>query len=210
MSKRSFYRPRVLIFAKEPLPGRVRTRLGRLSGGGIGMVEAAGWYRRQSHGLARRLARDPRWESWIAVSPDAAGLSSRFWPRGLKRWAQRGGDLGARMRRAFREFPPGPLVIVGADIPGVAPRHIASAFRALGAAEAVFGPADDGGYWLVGLRRARRAAPPGLFDGVRWSSESTLVDSVESLRGERHALIDRLRDVDGAADLPGSERARYL
>ena len=136
MKTAPLHRPRLLIFAKEPLPGRVKTRLGR----GIGMVEAAGWYRRQASALVRRLSADPRWESWIAVSPDAAGMASRFWPRGVRRWPQGQGDLGARMGRAFREFPPGPLVIIGADIPGVTRRQITSAFNALGSARGGVGP----------------------------------------------------------------------
>lgn len=205
MRRTSVYRPRLVIFAKEPLPGRVKTRLGR----GVGMVEAAGWYRRESLALARRLGRDPRWESWIAVSPDAAGMASRFWPEGLRRWPQGKGDLGARMGRVFRRLPPGPVVIIGADIPGVDPQQIATAFQALGGAEAVFGPAHDGGYWLVGLRRGRRPAPPGLFEGVRWSTEHALGDTVASLGTERHALIERLRDVDTVDDLSAQDRARF-
>lgn len=199
------HRPRLLIFAKEPLPGRVKTRLGRE----IGMVEAANWHRRQAYRLARRLSADPRWESWIAVSPDAAGMASRFWPEGVKRWPQGRGDLGARMGRAFRTFPPGPLTIVGADIPGVAPAHIARAFAALGASEAVVGPARDGGYWLIGLRRGRRAAPPGLFAGVRWSSEHALADTLASLGDARAARLAPLDDVDEARDLPARDRARF-
>ena len=198
-------RCRLLIFAKEPLPGRVKTRLG----GGIGVLEAACWYRRQARSLVRCLGRDPRWETWIAVSPDAAGMASRFWPPDLRRWPQGGGDLGARMLRAFREFPPGPLVIIGADIPGIEPRHIASAFQALGSAEAVFGPADDGGYWLIGLQRGRRAAPPRLFRNVRWSTEHALGDTAANVAADGAALIETLRDVDTAADLPPADRARY-
>lgn len=173
------------------------------------MVEAAGWYRRQASRLARRLGGDPRWQTWIAVSPDAAGASSRFWPSHLPRWPQGGGDLGDRMGRAFKAFPPGPLLIVGGDIPGIERRHVAAAFRALGSAEAVFGPAPDGGYWLVGLNRGRRRAPPAFLKQVRWSSPHTLADSVASLGAYSHMLVETLQDVDEVDDLPAQDRARF-
>ncbi|MFO7770994.1 MAG: DUF2064 domain-containing protein, partial [Roseovarius gahaiensis] len=67
--------------------------------------------------------------------------------------------------------------------------------------DAVFGPAPDGGFWLVGMKRT--APPPaGLFRDVRWSSEHTLADSIASLQGLRIGLTDTLNDVDSAADLP--------
>jgi glycosyltransferase A (GT-A) superfamily protein (DUF2064 family) len=78
--------------------------------------------------------------------------------------------------------------------------HIARAFRILGDHDAVFGPAPDGGYWLVGLKRSARP-PAGLFEGVRWSTEHALSDSVESLANTSVAFIDALQDVDTAADL---------
>jgi len=188
-------RRHLIVMVKEPRPGRVKTRLGR----DIGMAAAAWWFRHQALDLLRRLD-DPRWQLWLAVAPDAAGRASRVWPAHLPRIPQGGGDLGDRMARLFRILPPGPTVIVGADIPGITPRHIARAFRRLGHREAVFGPAEDGGYWLIGLRRSV-PPPAGLFHGVRWSTSDALADTIATLRGSRIALIDRLRDVDCAADL---------
>ena len=104
------------------------------------------------------------------------------------------------MGRLLRGAPPGPVCIVGADIPGIRRHHIARAFAALGRHDAVFGPAQDGGYWLVGLRRTR-AVPATLFQGVRWSSRTALADTVATLGACRVAHIDTLRDVDVAADL---------
>lgn len=179
---------------KEPHPGRVKTRLGR----DLGMVGAAWWFRHQTRSLLRRL-RDPRWDLVLAVAPDAEGLASRVWPAELPRWAQGRGDLGDRMGAAFDAMPEGPVCIIGADIPEVTRPRIAKAFAELGRSDAVFGPAPDGGFWLVGLKRLRRHA--GLFDGVRWSTEHALVDSVASLQGARVAYVDTLRDVDTVADL---------
>ena len=181
---------------KEPRPGRVKTRLGR----DIGMTNAAWWFRHQVAGLLRRLD-DPRWQLVLAVAPDHAGMSSRVWPAHLPRIAQGPGDLGDRMGRLMRTLPPGPVCIVGSDIPGLGPAHVARAFSMLGANDAVFGPAPDGGFWLVGMKRT--APPPaGLFRDVRWSSEHPLADSIASLPGLRVGLTDTLNDVDSAADLP--------
>lgn len=190
-------RAQLFIMVKEPHPGRVKTRLGR----GIGMTAAAWWFRHQSSSLIRKLGRDPRWQTVLAVAPDREGLMSRVWPPHLPRWPQGTGDLGDRMGRIFRRAPPGPVVIVGADIPGIAPALIARAFAALGDHDAVIGPAPDGGYWLIGLKRGARPVPSGIFDGVRWSSATALEDTRASLGKAGITFIDTLRDVDRATDL---------
>jgi len=184
------------IMLKTPHPGRVKTRLGQ----GMGMVPAAWWFRHQSARLIRQLSGDPRWQTVLAVAPDVEGLGSRVWPADLPRWPQGRGDLGDRMRRILRHAPKGPVLIIGADIPGITPVLIAQAFKALGRSEAVFGPATDGGYWLVGLKRSREV-PRGVLEGVRWSSEHALADTVVSLGGLRVAYVETLKDVDTVADL---------
>ena len=107
-------------------------------------------------------------------------------------------DLGKRMRRALAACPPGPAVLVGTDIPALGPEHIAEAFRLLGKHDLVFGPAADGGFWLVGARRSPRLPP--LFGRVRWSSPYALEDALANL--PRSVSVDfaaRLEDVDDAA-----------
>lgn len=187
-------RRQLVVMLKEPHAGRVKTRLGR----DIGMTNAAWWFRHQVNGLLRELS-DPRWQLILAVAPDTS-VCSRVWPAHLQRVAQGKGDLGQRMSRLMKGLPHGPVCIVGGDIPGVTRSHIARAFNALGSNDAVFGPAEDGGYWLVGLKRLARP-PIGLFENVRWSGLHALTDSQNSLKGQRIALIDRLHDVDTVEDL---------
>lgn len=189
-------RPRLILMLKEPHPGRVKTRLGAE----IGMVRAAWWFRHQSRALIRRL-QDPRWQLVLAVSPDREGLQSRVWPGHLPRWPQGQGNLGDRMARILSLAGTAPACIVGADIPGLDRPHIALAFAALGRHDAVFGPAPDGGYWLIGLKHPARQ-PAGFFEGVRWSSPDALSDTVATLPDHRIAYVDTLRDVDRADDLP--------
>lgn len=191
----------MIVMVKEPRPGQVKTRLGQ----DIGAVGAAWWFRRQTAALLRRI-RDPRWAVVLAVSPDRTGLLSRVWPKDLPRIPQGRGDLGQRMARALDAMPPGPALVIGADIPGVDRTEIWSAFRALGRAQSVVGPAEDGGYWLVGLRRTG-ARPQRLFKGVRWSSEHALADTLQTLPPPL-ARVSTLRDVDTAADLDYLRRRR--
>ncbi len=186
----------LIIFAKAPEVGRVKQRLAREIGG----VEAARLYRIWTTRLLRRVGRDARWRCWLAVSPDGYARRGRFWPATLPRRPQGGGDLGRRMARPFRDLPPGPAVLVGTDIPALGSDQISRAFAALGRADAVFGPASDGGYWLVGLRRRRRL--PGLFDHVAWSGSHVLEQTLENLPpGLRVDTLETLDDIDDAAAL---------
>ena len=188
--------PQLIVMAKKPQIGRVKTRLAR----DIGACEALRFFRSASASLIRRVGCDPRWQTVIAVAPDNALHERGIWPAGVPRVPQGSGDLGARMGRIFRDLPPGPVVIIGADIPGITRRHIASAFAALGNCDAVLGPADDGGYWLVGLRRRPRIA--GIFENVRWSGEHTLNDTARNIQrqGMSLAVIGALADIDTGAD----------
>lgn len=192
-------KPVLVIMLKEPRPGRVKTRLGR----DIGKIAATWWFRHQSARLIRSL-RDPRWQIVLAVAPDLA-RTSRVWPMDLPRLAQGSGDLGQRMRRMLchfnqRSFSQRPVCLIGGDIPGIRRSHIARAFAALGSHDAVFGPALDGGYWLIGAKHPNRL-PKRLFKNTRWSSEHALADTLLGLPDHRVALIDALQDVDTGADL---------
>ena len=188
-------RAKLVVMVKEPHPGRVKTRLGR----DIGLTASAWWFRHQTRALLRRIE-DPRWDTILAVAPDFEGLTSRIWPAHLPRVAQGRGDLGHRMSRLLRGLPTGPVCIIGADIPDITRPRIAEAFKALSDHEAVFGPAPDGGYWLIGMKRAR---PPraDILTNVRWSSEHALTDSTRSLGDLSIAHVANLRDVDTVDDL---------
>jgi uncharacterized protein len=186
---RATYAPRLVIMAKSPLAGRSKRRLAA----SVGAISATRFYRSCLAHTLMRLARNPRWQTLLAVSPDSE-VSARFWPRGIECLPQDHGDLGARMQRLFRTLPPGPVIIVGSDIPAIKASDIACAFRLLGNADAVFGRAPDGGYWLVGLRRTPRLVAP--FAGVRWSGPHALADTLVNLKGSRVAFAATLSDVD--------------
>jgi uncharacterized protein len=191
--------PHLIIMAKSPRAGRIKRRLAA----SIGATSATRFYRTCLAHTLIRVGRDQRWRTVLAVSPDS-DVTTPFWPRGMKRVPQNGGDLGARMQRLFRLLPPGPAIIVGSDIPAINSSDIARAFRLLGNADAVFGRAPDGGYWLIGLRRAPRVLAP--FAHVRWSSPQALVDTLRNLEGRRVAFAATLSDVDTETDYRASRK----
>ena len=110
------------------------------------------------------------------------------------------------MKRIFSAFPPGPVIVIGSDIPEIAPDSVYEAFRSLEGADAVFGPSPDGGYWLIGLKRLRKH-PPTLFRGVRWSTEHALADSVDTMPGWKIAYAECLADIDRVSDFKKVKKA---
>src|SRR5260370_23800226 len=153
----------LVLFVRAPLLGSGKRRLARE----IGDIAALRFERSMIALLLRRLAKDGRWRPRIAVTPDKARRRAGYWCRRVEAVGQGTGDLGIRMRRALETCPPGPVVLVGADIPALDARHIAAAFRLLGRHDLVFGPAEDGGFWLV---RARHTRPlPALVEAGRAS-----------------------------------------
>jgi uncharacterized protein len=122
---------------------------------------------------------------------------------------QRGDDLGQRMRFAFEDLLIGrgyvSAILVGSDLPLLTTAHFTAAIASLQAnADVVIGPADDGGYYLIGLRAANAA----LFDGIRWSTPHVLADTMRAARrsGLEPKLIQAAYDIDTMEDLQRLER----
>jgi glycosyltransferase A (GT-A) superfamily protein (DUF2064 family) len=182
-------RPTLIVFARAPAIGVGKTRLAR----DIGRVEAWRAYRGLSASVTRRL-RDPRWSLVMRLAPDRAARPP-LEPQG-------GGDLGARLSSALRAHARGPVAVVGTDAPEVTPLLVHRAFRALRRTGVAFGPAEDGGFWLLALSpgKARRAA----FPGVRWSSPHTLADAERALGPA--VRLTALADVDDGRDLAAWRR----
>ena len=184
-------RPVCYVFARAPRLGTVKRRLAA----GIGARAALSWYRATLGATLRRLGPDRRFRTVLAITPDGARGP---WRRRLPAVPQGRGDLGARMQRAANRHRRAPVAIVGADIPDLRADDVARALRQLRGADACFGPAADGGYWLVALG-ARRPARP--FAAVRWSGPHALTYTRANFPRRRVALLRRLHDVDTAADL---------
>ncbi len=188
-------KPLVVIFARAPRYGAVKTRLAR----DIGASETLRFYRFVLGDLVRRVQGDPRFDLVLAVTPDHVRDG---WPS-APIVAQGHGDLGRRMVRALRAAGTRPAVVIGSDIPDVTVAHLTSAFGALGRAPLALGAARDGGYWLIGARHPQHLRGD-VLDGVRWSSAHTMQDTVDRL-GDVAVLDTVLDDIDD-----GAAYQRYL
>lgn len=187
-------RPNLIIFVKTPRLGHVKSRLAA----DIGSVHATRAYRAMSSTLLRRLSTGPAFRRYVFIAATKQGDLGP-WPRRYHRQQQSSGDLGARMADAFWRVPPGPSLLIGSDIPAINWPHLRAAYRQLNTADVVFGPAPDGGYWLVGFANFRRHGSD--FKNVQWSGPSALSDSIRSLSGNcKVAFTEQLDDIDNGAD----------
>lgn len=197
---------RLLVFAKAPVPGRVKTRLARH----LGRRAAAGLYRGLlADTVAMAVsARVAPVELWVSPGRHPA-LDAIARRHGLVQRVQPPGDLGVRMDRASRRAlaDGGPVVIIGGDCTGLTAGHLAEAFGALEAGrEVVLAPAPDGGYTLVGLARP----VPALFRAMPWGTSAVLAESRRRLRRARvdAQLLAPADDLDDVADLRRYRRRR--
>lgn len=182
-------RPRLIIMAKAPIMGQAKTRLAA----DIGVVHAKRIYRAMMDRVIRQTS-DPRWDSVLAITPKRYLGQVPEWA-GTNQIPQVSGSLSPRLAAVFGRK--GPTLCIGTDCPQVTVQDIAKGFDMLRSHEAVFGPADDGGFWLIGLNGPAR---PGLFDDVRWSHAATLKDMEARINGPV-ARLRTLIDVDDLAAL---------
>jgi rSAM/selenodomain-associated transferase 1 len=194
--------PVLQIFAKDPVPGTVKTRLGAA----IGNAAAADLYRELAERTlatavaAREAGIVGSVELWC--DPDVERAAFLRWRDrfGITLRAQDGADLGQRMRHALATALArgGPALLVGTDSPAIDVAYLADAAAALASHDAVFGPADDGGYVLVGLARDVDA-----FSGIAWSTAGVMAATRSRLAREGVTWLElpALWDVDTPADL---------
>lgn len=190
---------RILVFAKAPVPGRVKTRLIPALGA-MGAAELA--RRMLENTLAKALdAGIGPVELCASPSVSAADWADTRLPDGVEFSDQGEGDLGARMARASqRTFAKNDRVLlIGTDCPGLSAQHLRAAAAALDRHEAAIHPAVDGGYPLLGLR----AFHPSLFEDIPWSAPVVAELTLARLEGLawRVWLGETLADIDEPADL---------
>jgi rSAM/selenodomain-associated transferase 1 len=183
---------RIVVFAKEPVPGRVKTRLIPVLGAEAAAALAAEMLERA---VAEALASGCDVE--LCGDPHPAG-----WWRGaaVALEAQGPGDLGDRLAHAAeRGLRHGPVLLIGSDCPGLDRRRLREAAEALQSRDAVLHPTQDGGYALLGLRAFERS----LFTGVAWSTGAVAAETTARITALAWSLHvgDTLRDVDEPADL---------
>jgi uncharacterized protein len=189
---------RVLVFARAPEPGRAKTRLMPVLGpkGAADLQARFTW-----HAIETALAAAVGGvELWCAPHSAFSFFYACQEELGVRLRGQGPGDLGNRLHRAFRETltrAPAAMVI-GTDCPALSPADISRAAKALSEHDAVLGPAEDGGYVLIGLRRVS----PRLFDRIDWGTASVMEQTRDRLSalGWRWAELPTLWDVDRPED----------
>jgi rSAM/selenodomain-associated transferase 2/rSAM/selenodomain-associated transferase 1 len=195
------------IFAKSPIPGEVKTRLAAT----IGEVNAAALYvgfvesTLATAAAARNAGLVDRIELWCAPDAGAPGFAEWRDRFGITLRTQSGADLGTRMRNALEAAidQGSRAVLIGSDCPALDVPYLAQAVAALDRHDAVFGPAEDGGYVLVGVARALDA-----FSGIRWSTPDVMAATrakLVALHATWHEL-PTLWDVDEPSALARWER----
>lgn len=188
-------RVRICVFAKPPLPGRVKTRLARTVGSGPA-ADLALAFLRDTWSAIRALD----WADTVIATTDVRAMAATA-PAGAEIWPQGSGDLGARMtrvlRRALRTHEA--AMVIGTDVPDLPANRLTAARRSLRAHDAVLGPAEDGGFYLLGLTRC----PPDLLAGLAWSQPRTGHDTLARMRslGLDVATVASWHDVDDEAGL---------
>lgn len=198
MSAQPHHHQALLIFAKNPRLGHVKTRLAR----DLGEEQALHIYRHLLR-LTRRAAEKVPFRKFLFYS-DFVEENDDWNPETFDKRAQDGATLGERLRDAFqRVFAEESIrraVVVGTDCPDLSPDLITKAFLALETHDFVLGPARDGGYYLLGMK----ALEEKIFQNKRWSTATVLSDTLADLRGlgKSFYLLPMLADVDTVRDLP--------
>lgn len=187
----------IAIFARAPLAGQAKTRLIPA----LGAAAAARLQRRLTlHALdLARCAATGKVTLWCAPDRQQRFFRALHERRRIETRSQTGKNLGQRMANAFTEHA-GALLLIGTDCPALSAGHLRAAADALhDGHDAVFIPAEDGGYVLVGLR----CPQPGLFEGIDWGTDKVMAQTRERLAalGLRWVEPTTLWDVDRPADL---------
>ncbi len=193
----------VIIFARYPEPGKVKTRIGIKKG----HLYAYGLYRAMLADMIEKISfNDQNTDIFYFVDPAVriSDFAEDFSIDTSKLRPQSGNDLGERIASAFKIiFGMGydKAVCSGSDIPSLTPLHIESAFDALAEFQAVTGTASDGGYYLIGF--IKDVLPDDFFSDMLWSNENVYSETVSRYKryGIRNTSIQNLRDLDELADL---------
>ena len=192
----------ILVFLKEPRPGAVKTRLAA----SIGAVQAAQLYAQWTTAILDAIQPLRAAVSLIGYYAGDQNAVQRRWGPLVDQWLEQPeGDLGARLDFGFAKTL-APCVAIGTDCLDVDVAILQQAFSHLERTDAVIGPAGDGGYYLLGLRRFVE----GLFDGVEWSSPRTFRQQCEALRraGMTIAELPMLDDIDTIDDWLAYQKRR--
>jgi rSAM/selenodomain-associated transferase 1 len=195
----------LIVFARAPVPGRVKTRLVPV----LGRERAASLHARLVEHALRTAVAAGFDDVILCCTPAPKGRFFKAMKKqfGIRLSSQGRGDLGQRMHRALNRHPG--AVLIGSDCPALRPADLRAAARALRSGlDAVFSPAEDGGYALIGTRLSARA----LFAGVHWGGAKVMAQTRVRLRrlGWHWKELRSVWDVDRPVDLERLRRSNLL
>ncbi len=184
----------LIVFAKNPILGKVKTRLAKE----VGNDRALELYKTLME-ITYRQTKDIDCSKFLFLSPN---IDNDLFDQDYIQMLQTGNDLGERMSNAFNYIfakDYNKIIIVGSDCPQLTPEILNEAFEKLYHFDFVIGPAEDGGYYLIGMKEQCNI----LFNGMDWGSKNVLSETIRRLKENNlnFYLLQQLSDVDELKDL---------
>ncbi|WP_272021800.1 TIGR04282 family arsenosugar biosynthesis glycosyltransferase [Olleya namhaensis] len=193
----------IITFTRNPELGKVKTRLAKT----IGEASALAIYIKlleHTESVLRNIDSDK------AVYYSVKIRENDLWDSNIyQKHQQFGDDLGIRMQNAFKTgFDAGysKIAIVGSDLHDLQPKHITQAFDALDTNDVTIGPAEDGGYYLLGMKTLYK----DVFENKNWGTETVFDDTIKNLKNESVFLLEQLNDVDTYEDIKNNHTLKAL
>jgi len=181
----------LIIFARRPEISVGKSRLKNKIGRALG----ASFYYNNLLKTIVKINADKRINLKLCITPDSA---IQDWPKSIfpriKRLPQGTGDIGEKMGRVFSKSQK-KTIIIGSDIPDISSKIILNAWKKLYSSNIVFGPAEDGGFWLIGISQSKKIK--GLFNNINWSQKNTLEQVKNNIHpAKKISFVTTLKDVD--------------
>ena len=181
----------LIIFARRPEISIGKSRLKNKIGKSLG----ANFYYRNLLRTIIKINSDKRINVKLCVTPDSALID---WPKSIfpqiERMPQGSGDIGEKMWRVFSKSS-NKTIIIGSDILDIKSTIILNAWKKLYTSNIVFGPAEDGGFWLIGISQSKKIK--GLFNNVIWSQHNTLEQVKKNINASKKiSFVNTLTDID--------------
>ncbi|PCJ27689.1 MAG: glycosyltransferase [Flavobacteriales bacterium] len=197
MEKRFMSKELLIVFVKNIKLGKVKTRLAKAIGD-----EGAFQVYKHLVELTEKAIEGVNTTKHVYFSDS---IIDEKWQKTSK-FVQKGADLGEKMKNSFKNGQKqgfSKIVLIGSDLPKISPEIIQKGFDELEKNEVVFGPAEDGGYYLVGMTKAHFC----IFENKVWSTDSLLEETLAELNEKKiqYSLLEMLNDIDTVEDLRKSE-----
>lgn len=192
----------LIIFIKNPVKGKVKTRLAKTEGEDFALKTYLALQQK-----TKEVALKTNTQAFLFYS-NAINTNDEWDNLRFKKLLQQGNTLGDKMKSAFEEVLriSEKAIIIGSDCYDISEEIIETAFSKLEQYDVVFGPANDGGYYLLGMSKLHKE----LFEEIEWSTETVLKKSIKNLKGKTYFLLQKFVDIDTIDDLKQTQLYNIL